>query len=390
MGAMTPAGALLASGVIGGGSSLLSGLLSSNSASANNRAAMNFQKWSQLQAQQYQTQMYNQQKMDQENFYKKYQSPEAIAEQLSQLGVNPSVVLSGGHGVGASPAVMPSGISSPALSAPSLENEGTAFAQSIQALGSAMSSLAQSGATNEQSQEALATFNERLNALFLQNNQTKLMNAKAQWDLFASQVKLPYEVQEMVYHAYSEYYSGNYSEALAKLTNVQAYIEEHTKEFTIENRQKANDLLGKQILIAEEDYNLRKEQQETERTQQKLNKSGESANYAQAALANAQTASEKTRKSILDFDAIIRGNDAKISSVTLSTKINTIKSQLKNDKQLAEATRAAAYIELQKLNRIILMYKNHPEKLRLDATLKNFNENFPVLSQIGGLAKGLK
>ena len=85
----------------------------------------------------------------------------------------------------------------------------------------------------------------------------------------------------MVYHAYSEYYSGNYSEALAKLTNVQAYIEEHSKEFTIENRQKANDLLGKQILIADEDIKLRQEQQVTERSQQKLNKSGESANYAQ-------------------------------------------------------------------------------------------------------------
>ena len=51
----------------------------------------------------------------------------AIANQLSQLGVNPAVALSGGHGVGAAPAAMPSGISSPALSAPSLENEGTAL-----------------------------------------------------------------------------------------------------------------------------------------------------------------------------------------------------------------------------------------------------------------------
>ena len=129
MGAMAPAQALLASGLISGGTSLAGGLLSSSSAASNNQKAMDFQKWSQLQAQQYQTQMYNQQKIDQENFYKKYQSPEAIASQLAQLGVNPSVVLSGGHGVGASPVAMPSGISSPALSAPSLENEGSAFAQ---------------------------------------------------------------------------------------------------------------------------------------------------------------------------------------------------------------------------------------------------------------------
>lgn len=288
MGAMTPAGALLASGVIGAGSSLFSGLLSSDSAAANNRAAMNFQKWSQLQAQQYQTQMYNQQKLDQENFYKKYQSPDAIAQQLSQLGVNPAVALSGGHGVGAAPAAMPSGIPSPSLSAPSLENEGTAFAQSIQALGSAMSSLAQSGSTNEQSQESLATFNERLNALFLQNNQTKLLNAKAEWDLYCSQQKLPYEIQELALKAYSDYYSGEYSKALAKLTDIQVYIEDHSKEFTIEQRNQLSLLAGKQVLLASEDIKLRKEQQETERTQQKLNRSGVVANYASAESSRAQ------------------------------------------------------------------------------------------------------
>ena len=83
--------------------------ISASSASSNNQQALAFNKWSQLQAQEYQTQMYNQQRLDQENFYKKYQSPEAIASALSKLGVNPAVALSGGHGVGSAPAAMPSG-----------------------------------------------------------------------------------------------------------------------------------------------------------------------------------------------------------------------------------------------------------------------------------------
>ena len=118
MGAMNPATALLLSGIGGGVGSLGAGLLSSSSASANNAKALDFNRWSQLQAQEFQRTMYNQQKMDQENFYTKYQSPEAIAKQLQKLGLNPANVLGQGQGLGGSPVSMPSGMSSPALSAP--------------------------------------------------------------------------------------------------------------------------------------------------------------------------------------------------------------------------------------------------------------------------------
>lgn len=108
-----------------------------------------------------------------------------------------------------------------------------------------------------------------------------------------------------------------------------------------------------------------------------------------AKLANAKTDSEKVHKQILEFEHIIKGNDAKISSVTLQPKINAMKEELAKDKALSEKTKNEALIEIQKLNKILDMYRDHPTKLRFDATLKNFNENFPILSQLGSLAKGI-
>ena len=296
MGAMTPATALLASGIIGGTGSLAGGLLSSSSASSNNSKALDFNKWSQLQSQQFQQQMYTQQKLDQENFYKKYQSPQAIATALQQLGVNPASAFSGSTGIGTSPASMLSVPSSAALSAPALENQGAAFSKSIEAIGNAMSSIVSSGAQSEQSQEMLYTFNERMNSLILQNSGQQLMNAKAEWDIFASQTKLPYEVQNMVLKAYADYYSGRYSESLTKLNDLNYYIEDKCKDMTIEQKSQALTLLGKQILIAAEDIKLRKEQQKTERSQQALNDASASKEKALAKISEIEAEkSEKTK-----------------------------------------------------------------------------------------------
>ena len=163
----------LAIGLAGLGGSAIS----ANSAAANNQKAMDFQKWSQLQAQQYQTQMYNQQRMDQENFYKKYQSPEAIASQLAQLGVNPAVALSGGHGVGASPAAMPSGMSSPALSAPVLENSGEHWAKGLTNITSSIAQLSSASKSNAEAAQILKTMPQIVRSYLLDNENKEIANS---------------------------------------------------------------------------------------------------------------------------------------------------------------------------------------------------------------------
>lgn len=357
MGALTPAQALLSSGLIGAGSSLTSGLLSSSSAAKNNRTALDFQKWSQLQAQQWQEQMYSQQRMDQENFYKKYQSPEAIAAQLSKLGVNPAQVLTGGSGVGAAPASMPSGMSSPALSAPALENEGTALASSIQAVGNAMSSLASAGQTTEQSEEMLHTFSSRMTQLLLQNGNTRLANAKAQWDLFAEQNKLPLELQNMVLDSYGKFVQGQYTESLTRLNDITEYIKNHTKDLEIDQVQQALNLIYKQIGIATEQENLIKaqivtegERAKTERTQQRLNNASAFNQRAQGNLV-------KSQKVMQDFYNRIYNNkemaNALYDSIIQAAKHAGNQNRIDNEtvkliEQKVEAARKANnYYELQ-------------------------------------------
>lgn len=340
MGAMSPATALLASGIIGGTGSLAGGLLSSSSASKNNETALDFNRWSQLQSQQFQQQMYTQQKLDQEDFYKKYQSPQAIAKALQQLGVNPASAFSGSTGIGTSPASMPSVPSSAALSAPALENEGAAFSKSIEAIGNAMSSIVASGAQSEQSQEMLYTFNERMNSLILQNSGQQLMNAKAQWDLFAAQNKLPYEIQNMVLKAYADYYAGRHSEALAKLVDIQSYIEDETKDMTIEQRQQANTLLGKQILVATEDAKLRQEQQRTERSQQALNRSSAAYNTAltktENALRSGKIELQNLSADLATINKYLSGNELNISDATKQAKIFGLVEQMYREGLISE------------------------------------------------------
>lgn len=368
MGAITPATALLASGIIGGTGSLAGGLLSSSSASSNNSKALDFNKWSQLQSQQFQQQMYTQQKLDQEDFYKKYQSPQAIAKALQQLGVNPASAFSGSTGIGTSPASMPSVPSSAALSAPALENQGAALSKSIEAIGNAMSSLASSGQTNEQSSELLHTFNTRMNTLILQESGQQLMNAKAQWDLFAAQEKLPYEIQNMVLKAYADYYAGRHSQALAKLVDIQSYIEDETKGMTIEQRQQANTLLGKQILVAAEDAKLRKEQQKTERTQQALNVANKNESVS--------------RRAGIEFENAIKKIDSEQAANTAIERLDALVASLKKDKSVSNKQALEAEKEAAKLRIRIKHYKEYDNSAAFD----EFFDNLPIL---GGIVRAL-
>ena len=375
MGAMSPATALLLSGIGGSVGSLGAGLLSSSSAASNNAKALDFNRWSQLQAQEFQRTMYNQQKMDQENFYTKYQSPEAIAKQLQKLGLNPANVLGQGQGLGGSPVSMPSGLSSPALSAPTLENEGTSMAQAIQAIGSSMASIAQAGQTNEQSEEYLNTFNERVNSLILKNNEQELLNAKAQWDLYAAQEKLPYEIQEMVLNAYKLKYEGEYTQSLKALTDIQKYIEEHSKDFTIEQRNMMTTLLGRQIAIAVANENLIKEQGRTELSKQ-------ASNYAVASNQREQAQTERDlrteRETALKLLNRVRAVEADKSE---ATKDNAIMAMLADYARLSSVSEADA-AEAQRRLAILRNIEDHTsgEFMRtLDGSIEWLKSKVPAL-----------
>lgn len=340
MGAMTPQTAILASGLFGGGSSLLSGMMSAGSARANNQQALDFQRWSQLEAQQFQQQMYSQQRNDQEDFFKKYQSPAAIAKALAQLGMNPANVMGGGSGISAAPASMPSGVSSPALGAPPLENEGLALSQSIQAIGSSMASIVQASQNAEQSEEAVQTFSARVDRLLLENYGKKVANNKAEFDLIAAKAKLPLEKQKLSSEAYINFVSGNYQEALKQFQDIVNYVKEHTSANDIEYSNKMLELVGKQIMDVTEAINLKKEEQKTQKSVRALNYSAATLNKAVAATENAlrdgKVEMQNLANDLSTLDKFLKGNDVAVSDATLQARIFGLTEQLYREGLISE------------------------------------------------------
>lgn len=303
--------------------------MSASSASANNRAALAFNKWSQLQAQDYQTQMYNQQRLDQENFYKKYQSPQAIAQALSQLGVNPAVALSGGHGVGAAPPAMPSGMSSPALSAPALENTGEHWAKGLTNITSSIAQLSSASKTNAEAQQILQNMPEVVRHYLLDNENKEIANSYNRLMLSIQEKygdsKAAQDLTESISRTVVNMSQGNLNDAAAELQKIQKKIAD--KEFDMKSIDAANYQTQISYLLTKlglyNDY-LR-EQINTEKTQQSLNRSGVSANYASANYHNALADTEKVNKDIRGLERDILSTDA--DPKVLEKRVNALVEQ---------------------------------------------------------------
>lgn len=269
-----------------GASGLASGLLSSQAAKSNNAASLGFSKWSQLQAQEYNRQMYEKQLYDQKKMYEQYQSPQAIAQQLAQAGLNPSA-MSGSIGSPSMPSV-PSGGSSSSVSAPHLENEGLALGQGIESIAKAASSFAGANAQDAQAKETRTLLQDKLNQLVLQNNGQELYNAKQDWDNYIAQKfgesEAGAKLNDLTADAYVKYSQGDNLGALSNLHFIQSLIA--SEELGIKKEERANIgmMLLKQLSLLDSQINLNNELAATEPSKR-------SANYGSAALdrANADT-----------------------------------------------------------------------------------------------------
>ena len=315
--------------------------ISAQSASSNNQQALAFNKWSQLQAQQYQTQMYNQQKIDQENFYKKFQSPEAIAKALSQLGVNPSVALSGGHGVGSAPAAMPSGMSSPALSAPALENTGEHWAKGLTNITSSIAQLSSASKTNAEAQQILQTMPGVVRQYLLDNENKEIANSYDRLMLSIQEKygdsKAAVELTEGLSRVVVAWSQSDYYEAAEQLQRIQKKIadkEYDMKEIDAANYQTQISYLLKKFKL---DNDLLNEKINTEKTQQGLNRSSAANNYSQVNLNRALTKTENALR------------DGKVSALQLSNDLSMVAKFLQgNELAFSEQTlpaRIESFIE---------------------------------------------
>lgn len=299
-----------------GGTGLLSGGIGALSASSNNRAALAFNKWSQLQAQQYNTQMYERQLADQEALYNKYQSPQAIAEQLAKAGINPSALAAkSGFNGGSIPSV-PSAGSSPALSSPTLDNVGAYIGQGIEQMSRVVSNLADSQLKQRQVTKVLAEIKGQEKANAAADFQNYLMEKYGENEKVA-------QLNDLISSALLKDAQKDFEGANTDLAKALKMIRD--KELNIKDEE-YNQLVYRGTRLAQiydDEHDLRVEEK-------KVKKSQQSANYASA---DASKASARHSNVLADIADIQKEVDNKTKLV----KIRSLQQQLIRDNVLSQA-----------------------------------------------------
>ena len=85
-----------------------------------------------------------------------------------------------------------------------------------------------------------------------------------------------------------------------------------------------------------------------------------------------------------EFKNAVLKVDSEISAATAQQKLHQVSQELRRQSSIAEKDKIRAQAEIEKLDKILKSYREHPNKAALDAALDNFNEHFPVL---GGFIK---
>lgn len=351
-----------------GATGLMSGFLGSASASSNNRAALAFNKWSQLQAQDYNTKMYERQLEDQESMYNKYQSPQAIAKQLQEAGINPSA-LAGGHGFsGGSMSSVPSAGSSPALSAPALENAGVPIGNAIEQMSRVINNMADNDLKRQQVTKVLSEIKGQ-----------ELANAHADFDNYLL----------------SKYGENEKINQLRDLLS-SAMLKEARKDYTGAQKdyQKVLEkIANKELGIKDEEYSqlvyrgtrlaqIYDDEHELRVEEKKVKKSQQSSNYASAEQSRASSNLLRAQKAGQEFTNIMLQLDSESAQQAAQSKFNALEASLRKHTWEDNRDRAKAEVELRKLRERIIHY----EKYSNAASFDDFWDNFPI---IGGIVRGL-
>lgn len=256
-----------------GAAGLGSGLLSSSSARSNNKESIAFSRWSQLESQRYNQEMYEKQLADQERLYNTYQSPQAIAQALAQVGVNPASALS--QISGRSMPSVPSASGSSPVGAPHLENEGLALGQGIQQMAGAVNAIAGAKMQDARAKETRDMLQHKINGMLItqgleqaQKDYQGLMNTLTEK---YGDKKWSAEIQDLLSKAVLNVANGKLVDAQSDYTKVLKMISDED----LGMKQEERAIFGTRLAIGID--NLKKqgllldEQAKTEKSKQGLN-----------------------------------------------------------------------------------------------------------------------
>lgn len=296
------------------------------------------------------------------------ETPSLQVQGMHEAGINPQVALAHstqvatGGSSGTQQASYSGGLSPVPYQA---QNPASAFAQVAQGLSS-LASAKEKGANVgliEKQIENMAIDSQMKKAL---TDGYKLSNELQKLDLRYRDKKLLQDIQEQVVRMAATTAQGK---LFTEQANIQSSVEALNRSLVNYHGQNADYL---KLKIA--NYTL------------ELN-SVLKLNAAQTNKANKEAYESGVRATGLAFDNAIKKVDSENAARLAMDKLQALKAQYMTDASKSATQRKQFEVECSKLNKILEMYRQHPNKAALDAALDNFNEHFPIL---GGFIKALK
>lgn len=295
-------------------------------------------------------------------------TPSLQVQGMHEAGINPQVALSNstqvatGGSSGNQQASYSGGLSPVPYQA---QNPASAFAQVAQGLSS-LASAKEKGANVgliEKQVENMAIDSQMKRAL---TDGYKLSNELQKLDLKYRDKKLLQDIQEQVLRMATTTAQGK---LFTEQANIQRSVEQLNRSLANYHGQNADYL---KLKIA--NYTV------------ELN-SVLKLNAAQTKKANKEAYESGVRAVGLEFDNAIKKVDSENAAKLAQDKLQALKAQYMTDTSKSATQRKQFEVECTKLNKVLEMYRQHPNKAALDAALDNFNEHFPIL---GGFIKALK
>lgn len=369
-------GAEVAVGAGLGLASIVGGLFSSKSASDNNAAMLRYNQWALKEQERYNKEMYEQQKVDQENYYNKYQSPQAIAQQLREAGINPAAAVGGLTGGTSSTPSMPSVGSVSPNAAPSFENTAQPLANSVESAARSVASLATAQSQLKQGEKAAAETKETL--ALLEGNVKSLMLQNAGQEA--------HNVYQTMINELTKKYGDNEHALGIRQSLANILLSSSQRDYNnalISCQEVQKKLLDNQLKMSDEDvanYSyLLSLMTNNVKKQGEVYDSQKAANFASA---NASNASAALSRSQTEFQNM--ANKVKSQEVTPAALVQYGKNYIKELKKANIISAREAAEELRHLDQIHRINSdNHTELFReVDAALKWFGEKVGELSPV--------
>lgn len=278
MGAEIGIGALLAAAGISAVGSLAGSAISASGAQATNKQAMQFNAEEAEKNRAFQELMYNKQINDQQRMYNLYQSPQAIARQLSKIGVNPAgAFASGKSGFSGSMSGVPSPAGGSQASIGSLENPAAPYAAALSNTTkdavSVLNAMTDKHLKDAQTIKVLADAKGQEYA----NRIAKIQSLVSEWQI---PQKAKAEINELIS-------SAALNEARGKLSDAETSLKELMKKLTDKQIKLTDEQVTQLSIEVSWLDRIRRQEFELLGEKKKTEKSQQAANYGYAAESNA-------------------------------------------------------------------------------------------------------